>query len=104
MYQYRDKFRDKALEELLREDGEPDPEAWYTTLTELLKCRGCDSVTVCRKTWVGEEETSEGDLRRLSVAVAPIHPRLSHRIDGGDIYRPPKWLASAGSDGNESRT
>jgi hypothetical protein len=63
MYQYRDKFRDKVLEEIMRED-DPDAEAWYTTLTELLKCRGCDSVTVCRKTWVGEEEMSEGELRR----------------------------------------
>jgi hypothetical protein len=63
LYLHRDKFRDKALEELLRED-EPDAEAWYTTRTELLKCRGCDSVTVCQKTWVGEEERSEDELRR----------------------------------------
>jgi hypothetical protein len=63
LYLHRDKFRDKALEELLRED-EPDAEAWYTTSTELLKCRGCDGVSVCQKTWVGEEETSEDELRR----------------------------------------
>ena len=52
LYVYRDKFRDKALEELLRSpvrvvtndldrevivQGEPDAEAWYMTRTELLK-------------------------------------------------------------------
>jgi hypothetical protein len=63
LHVHRDKFRDKTVEELLRED-EPDAEAWYTTRTELLKCRGCDSVTVCQKTWVGDEERSEDELRR----------------------------------------
>jgi Domain of unknown function (DUF4145) len=64
VYRHSDKFRDKALEEQLREDGEPDAEAWYTTLTEVLKCRGCDGVTVCQKTCMVGEERSEDELRR----------------------------------------
>jgi hypothetical protein len=79
LFLFQDKFRDKALEEDLRSqgilvdstgstighlEGDPDAKAWYTTSTELLKCRGCDGVTVRQKTCMGEEMRSEDELRR----------------------------------------
>jgi Domain of unknown function (DUF4145) len=90
LYRYRDKFRDKALEELLRQD-EPHAEAWYTTSTELLKCRGCDSVIVCQKIWMGEEEKSEDELRHdfgdewLEFLEIVYYPPVSAR-------RKPTWM------------
>jgi hypothetical protein len=88
---HREKFRDKTLEELLRED-EPDAEAWYTTLTELLKCRGCDGVTVRQRTSMSAvEEMSEDELRRefgedwKDVFEIVYYPPVSAR-------RKPKWM------------
>jgi uncharacterized protein DUF4145 len=45
-------------------EGDPDAEAWYTTSTELLKCKGCDGVSVRQKTCMGEEIQTEDELRR----------------------------------------
>jgi hypothetical protein len=79
LHLYQDKFRDKDLEEDLRAPGkvvdstgatiaqlagDPNAEAWYTTSTELLKCRGCDGVTIRQQTCMGEEMRSEEELRQ----------------------------------------